>query len=275
MAKLLIKMLDTALEQNGESQDDLIFISHPIELIEEEPTLDVIQCDYLNSAYGWHIVDSVDKQDMPFAAATKNHIYHLAEYGYSDKVYSFEYGQIENPDWQAMFELSLERHDQTLDDVRGMIYPIGTIQDVEDMEPLEIPPEVLFIAFTDKVWYYCGKDTLYYIQQEPDRVIRDFIRDDIGGSKKWTPEYVNYRSKMSNISIMVIKLWAKCPFDRYDRVEDELKPKRVQFNCFTEHPETRNKVKVSVVAEGAQITEVIDKNGIDLLKIYDHLKVDR
>ena len=208
MAKLLLVMLDEALENNRETREDLIFISHPIELLEEEPTLEVIQCDYLNGAYGWHIEDSVDKQDMPFAAATKNHIYHMGEYFFSDNIHCFVHGEVNNHDWVNLFEKTLENNGESIDDVLLTMKPIGNCVGITDFEPLNIP-KILFIAVTHKSWYYCGKDSLYYLQMEPDKIIRHFTRDDIGESKKWTPEYHQYVLNRSKIRWLELKLIGK------------------------------------------------------------------
>lgn len=75
-AKVLRIMLDEAMQENGETADDLIFISHPLDLLESIATLDAIQCDYLNGAYGWHVDNSPDKQDMPFSAVTNDYWYY-------------------------------------------------------------------------------------------------------------------------------------------------------------------------------------------------------
>jgi len=271
MAKLLLVMLDEELKSNGETRDDLIFISHPIELLEEEPTLEVIQCDYLNGAYGWHIEDSVDKQDMPFAAATKNHIYHMGEYFYSDKIHRFTHGSVQNPDWQNLFEKTLKENDESLEDVLLTMEPIGNCVGITDYEPLDIP-NILFIAVTYKNWYYCGKDSLYYLQMEPDKIIRRFARDDIGESKKWTVEYSQYVANRSKITFLEFALIDKAAKNRPKDANENI---RMEFKCFVKHPETRNKVLVKAIVEGIDCISAIDKHGIDLLKLYENQKVDR
>jgi len=271
MAKLLLALLDEALQKNNETRDDLIFISHPIELLEEEPTLEVIQCDYLNGAYGWHIEDSVDKQDMPFAAATKNHIYHMGEYFYSDEIHCFPQGSVENLDWRNLFEQTLIDNEESIDDVLLTMKPIGDCVGITDYEPLDIP-KILFIAVTHKNWYYCGKDSLYYYEMQPDEIIRCFTRDDIGASKKWSPEYSQYVSNRSKVSFLKLILIGKA---RDRRAKDADKDMKMEFKCFVKHPETEKKVLVTAIFEGIDCISAIDKNGINLLTLYEHQKVDR
>ena len=271
MAKLLLVMLDEALENNGESRDDLIFISHPIGLLEEEPTLEVIQCDYLNGAPGWHIEDSMDKQDMPFAAATRNHIYHMGEYFFSDEIHCFNHGSVENADWKSLFENTLKNNNESIEDVILTMEPIGNCVGITDYQPLDIP-KILFIAVTHNSWYYCGKDSLYYLQMEPDEILRHFTRDDIGESKKWTPEYSEYVVNRSKITFLELQLINK---SSTKRPKHEHKDIRMIFKCFVKHPETRDKVLVEATVEGIDCISAIDKNGTDLLKLYEDQKVER
>lgn len=72
----LKQMFIEALDRNSESLDDVIVISHPIQILNEISTLEEIQCFYLNSAHGHDEIENpVHKQDMPFIAATAHHIY--------------------------------------------------------------------------------------------------------------------------------------------------------------------------------------------------------
>ena len=73
--KNLKEELLLALAENDETMDDIVFCSHPLEMLDHSSTLEEIQCDYLNGAYGWHIHNAPDKQGMPFVAATHKHWY--------------------------------------------------------------------------------------------------------------------------------------------------------------------------------------------------------
>ena len=71
----LQEMFVEALNRNGETIEDVIVSSHPLEIVRDIFTLSEIQCFYLNSASGYDIQDSTHKQDMPYIAITKKFIY--------------------------------------------------------------------------------------------------------------------------------------------------------------------------------------------------------
>lgn len=80
MAKESLKtMFEKALKRNEESIEDIIFISHPLGLLEEISQMSEIHCFYLNGAWGWHIDDSAEKQLMPFFAVTHKNFYYYNE----------------------------------------------------------------------------------------------------------------------------------------------------------------------------------------------------
>ena len=73
----LLKMFLDALERNSETLDDVIAISHPLNLLEDISTLEEIQCFYLHGAHGRdNINNPLHKHDMPFIAVTNKHIYY-------------------------------------------------------------------------------------------------------------------------------------------------------------------------------------------------------
>ena len=79
----LLELFYKALDENDEEFDDVLFMSHPLEILREISTLEEIQCFYLNSCNGemsnwgadYGVTQSGHKQDMPFIAVTKNNIY--------------------------------------------------------------------------------------------------------------------------------------------------------------------------------------------------------
>ena len=75
--KSLQEMFTEALNRNGETIEDVIVSSHPLEIVRDIFTLSEIQCFYLNSASGYDIQDSSHKQDMPYIAITKKYIYYF------------------------------------------------------------------------------------------------------------------------------------------------------------------------------------------------------
>ena len=72
-------MFEKALKRNEETIEDIIFISHPLGLLEEISAMEEIHCFYLNGAWGWHIDDSPEKQLMPFFALTHKNFYYYNE----------------------------------------------------------------------------------------------------------------------------------------------------------------------------------------------------
>lgn len=49
----------------------------------------------------------------------------------------------------------------------------------------------------------------------------------------------------------------------------------MEFNCYVKHPETEKNVLVNAIIQGIDCISAIDKNGIDLLRLYEDQKVDR
>ena len=64
-----------ALEKRGETIDDILTCSMPLDILNNISTLEEINCFYLNSGLGFEISDATDKQDMPLIAVTKSYIY--------------------------------------------------------------------------------------------------------------------------------------------------------------------------------------------------------
>lgn len=68
-------MLLASLQRRGETIEDILTCSIPLDILEHISTLGEINCFYLNSAIGYDIPDATDKQDMPLIAITQNYIY--------------------------------------------------------------------------------------------------------------------------------------------------------------------------------------------------------